>query len=44
MSQSLKYNLTPLCQNLLPKRTVLEEVWRGARQCLYEPKTVPPAS
>ncbi|PCH08921.1 Hypothetical protein PENO1_004080 [Penicillium occitanis (nom. inval.)] len=27
--------------NLLPKRTLLEEVWRGARQCLYESKTVP---
>ncbi|EED19476.1 phosphatidylinositol N-acetylglucosaminyltransferase, putative [Talaromyces stipitatus ATCC 10500] len=27
--------------NLLPKRMLLEEVWRGARQCLYESKTVP---
>ncbi|KAL1986201.1 hypothetical protein VTN96DRAFT_6716 [Rasamsonia emersonii] len=26
--------------NLLPKRTILEEVWRGARQCLYESKSV----
>jgi phosphatidylinositol glycan class H protein len=25
-------------QNLLPKRKILEQVWRGARDCLYEPK------
>ncbi|KAL1971262.1 hypothetical protein VTN77DRAFT_214 [Rasamsonia byssochlamydoides] len=25
--------------NLLPKRMILEEVWRGARQCLYESKS-----
>ncbi|KAF2458726.1 GPI-GlcNAc transferase complex, PIG-H component-domain-containing protein [Lineolata rhizophorae] len=25
--------------NLLPKRQILEEVWRGARSCLYEPKS-----
>ncbi|KAF2095766.1 hypothetical protein NA57DRAFT_68043 [Rhizodiscina lignyota] len=25
--------------NLLPKRKILEEVWRGARNCLYESKT-----
>ncbi|KAK3673344.1 hypothetical protein LTR78_006890 [Recurvomyces mirabilis] len=25
--------------NLLPRRDVLEEVWRGTRACLYEPKT-----
>ncbi|OCK87396.1 uncharacterized protein K441DRAFT_691178 [Cenococcum geophilum 1.58] len=24
--------------NLLPKRQILEEVWRGARACLYEPQ------
>ncbi|KAI9736761.1 MAG: hypothetical protein M1834_000965 [Cirrosporium novae-zelandiae] len=24
--------------NLLPKRKLLEEVWRGAKDCLYEPK------
>ncbi|KAF2084264.1 phosphatidylinositol N-acetylglucosaminyltransferase [Saccharata proteae CBS 121410] len=24
---------------LLPKRQILEEVWRGARACLYEPKS-----
>ncbi|KAK4569340.1 hypothetical protein LTR86_003102 [Recurvomyces mirabilis] len=24
--------------NLLPRREVLEEVWRGTRACLYEPK------
>ncbi|GAB7349403.1 hypothetical protein MBLNU459_g8520t1 [Dothideomycetes sp. NU459] len=23
----------------LPKRQILEEVWRGARACLYEPKS-----
>lgn len=28
--------------NLLPKRMILEEVWRGARQCLYESKAGPP--
>lgn len=33
--------LTKSRQNLLPKRTILEEVWRGARQCLYESKTGP---
>jgi len=27
--------------NLLPKRMILEEVWRGARNCLYESKSVP---
>ena len=26
-------------QKLLPKRIILEEVWRGARQCLYDRKT-----
>jgi len=25
--------------NLLPQRLILEEVWRGARRCLYEPKS-----
>ncbi|KAH7056051.1 GPI-GlcNAc transferase complex, PIG-H component-domain-containing protein [Macrophomina phaseolina] len=25
--------------NMLPKRQILEEVWRGTRACLYEPKT-----
>ncbi|KAF1983336.1 hypothetical protein K402DRAFT_396810 [Aulographum hederae CBS 113979] len=25
--------------NLLPKRQILEEVWRGAKACLYEPKS-----
>ncbi|KAI9696033.1 MAG: hypothetical protein M1836_005864 [Candelina mexicana] len=25
--------------NLLPKRSIVEEVWRGARACLYEPKS-----
>ncbi|KAF2139268.1 uncharacterized protein K452DRAFT_232413 [Aplosporella prunicola CBS 121167] len=24
---------------LLPRRPILEEVWRGARACLYEPKS-----
>ncbi|KAL6715311.1 hypothetical protein ACLMJK_007576 [Lecanora helva] len=24
---------------ILPKRAIVEEVWRGARECLYEPKT-----
>ncbi|CAF9920893.1 hypothetical protein IMSHALPRED_005033 [Imshaugia aleurites] len=24
--------------NLLPGRAIVEEVWRGARECLYEPK------
>ncbi|KAF2841812.1 hypothetical protein M501DRAFT_927153, partial [Patellaria atrata CBS 101060] len=24
---------------LLPRREILEEVWRGAKACLYEPKT-----
>jgi phosphatidylinositol N-acetylglucosaminyltransferase subunit H len=26
------------CQNILPRRQVLEEVWRGARACLYASK------
>ena len=26
-------------QSTLPRREILEEVWRGARACLYEPKT-----
>jgi hypothetical protein len=26
-------------QQLLPSLSILEEVWRGARSCLYEPKT-----
>lgn len=25
-------------QNILPKREALEEVWRGTKACLYEPK------
>ncbi|KAF4301624.1 Phosphatidylinositol N-acetylglucosaminyltransferase subunit gpi15 [Botryosphaeria dothidea] len=25
--------------NLLPERQILEEVWRGTRACLYEPKS-----
>lgn len=29
------------CQNMLPKRKILEEVWRGARHCLYESKPAP---
>lgn len=24
-------------QNLLPRRQILEEVWKGSRRCLYEP-------
>ncbi|TKA71257.1 hypothetical protein B0A49_04147 [Cryomyces minteri] len=24
--------------NVLPKRAILEEVWRGAKACLYEPQ------
>ncbi|KAH8695430.1 putative phosphatidylinositol N-acetylglucosaminyltransferase [Talaromyces proteolyticus] len=27
--------------NILPKRKILEEVWRGARHCLYESKSGP---
>ena len=27
-----------VAQKLLPGRAIVEEVWRGARQCLYEPK------
>jgi phosphatidylinositol glycan class H protein len=30
---------TNTAQNLLPGRDILEEVWRGAKQCLYEPKS-----
>lgn len=26
-------------QKILPRREILEDVWRGARACLYEPKT-----
>lgn len=26
-------------QSILPRRRVLEEVWRGAKSCLYEPKS-----
>ena len=29
----------PMRQNILPRREILEDVWRGARACLYEPKT-----
>lgn len=25
-------------QDIMPKRQMLEEVWRGTRACLYEPK------
>ncbi|KAF2817300.1 uncharacterized protein BDZ99DRAFT_374402, partial [Mytilinidion resinicola] len=25
--------------NLLPRRQILEEVWRGAKSCLYEPRS-----
>ena len=28
-----------LLQSILPRREVLEQVWRGARACLYEPKS-----
>lgn len=27
-----------ILQDLLPKRQILEEVWRGTRECLWEPK------
>ncbi len=27
-----------LIQKLLPGREIVEEVWRGARECLYGPK------
>lgn len=27
-------------QKLLPNRAILEEVWRGAKACLYEPAKV----
>lgn len=27
------------CQKLLPKREILEEVWRGSRRCLYDAKS-----
>lgn len=30
--------LTSCTQKILPNREILEQVWRGARQCLYEPK------
>ncbi|KAI9655167.1 MAG: hypothetical protein M1821_005650 [Bathelium mastoideum] len=26
-------------QKMLPRRPILEEVWRGAKSCLYEPKS-----
>lgn len=26
-------------QKLLPKREILEEVWRGSRRCLYDAKS-----
>ena len=27
--------------NLLPRRRIIEKVWRGARACLYEPIAAP---
>ncbi|KAL1978435.1 hypothetical protein VTN31DRAFT_1294 [Thermomyces dupontii] len=30
--------------NLLPRRRILEEVWRGARHCLYQPQPKPSSS
>jgi phosphatidylinositol glycan class H protein len=29
-------------QNLLPKLAIVEEVWRGTRNCLFESKPKPP--
>lgn len=29
---------TDLFQKTFPKRQLLEEVWRGSKACLYEPK------
>lgn len=29
--------LTVPMQNLLPRRLILEEVWKGSRRCLYDP-------
>lgn len=34
----VKEQLANCVQNLLPNRGIVEEVWRGARECLYEPK------
>jgi phosphatidylinositol glycan class H protein len=33
------YNADSWGQSILPRRRVLEEVWRGAKSCLYEPKS-----
>jgi phosphatidylinositol glycan class H protein len=33
------YNADSCGQSILPRRRVLEEVWRGAKSCLYEPKS-----
>jgi len=30
--------MTDVLQDIMPKRQMLEEVWRGTRACLYEPK------
>lgn len=32
-------SMLTLWQSILPRRRVLEEVWRGAKSCLYEPKS-----
>ncbi|KAF2399584.1 hypothetical protein EJ06DRAFT_478590 [Trichodelitschia bisporula] len=32
-------DLVVVFPNLLPSLSILEEVWRGARSCLYEPKS-----
>ncbi len=31
-------NVGSMVQNLLPNLAIVEDVWRGARECLYEPK------
>jgi phosphatidylinositol glycan class H protein len=35
----LRVMLLTETKNILPRREILEDVWRGARACLYEPKT-----
>ena len=32
-------SMLTVLQHILPKRSIVEEVWRGSRECLYEPKS-----
>ncbi|KAG9551712.1 hypothetical protein KCU61_g8250, partial [Aureobasidium melanogenum] len=34
-----EHDVVVVFPSILPRRRVLEEVWRGAKSCLYEPKS-----